>query len=116
MPHAIIEYSANLASEMQAQDISALVHRTSIESGLFGPENLKTRSYKAEDFHVGTKGSEGSFMHIRIYMLEGRSNEQKKELSEKLVSAVANAIPAIGQLSVDIRDMNRTTYAKYKGA
>jgi len=115
MPHAIIEYSDNLNPAVQDQQLLALVHQTLIESGLLAPENLKTRLWPVAQFKVGLMNAadQPSFMHVKIYLLEGRTMQQKQDLSDVLLAAISKTMPQISQLTVDIREMVKETYRKY---
>lgn len=113
MPHAVIEFSANLAEVMQATKATAAVHQAMIASGLFAvPADIKTRAYAAQDFLVGELGQQGSFVHVTISLLEGRTIAQKQALTDLVRDALQQLLPTVEQLSVDIRDMTKDTYRK----
>lgn len=112
MPHAIIDYSANLTPLIADKQIVPLVHRIMGECGLFEPDNIKTRATAAADYAVGTKGPSGSFVHVIVYLLQGRSPEQKAALSNALIAALRDALPGVTSITADIRDMDRATYGK----
>lgn len=116
MPHVIIEYSNNVHEVVQAAQITKHAHETLINSGLFSTPDIKTRSYSAEDYLVGDKGKDGSFLHICVYLLDGRSVEKKQALSEALRDMLVERLPQVDQLSVDIRDLSREIYRKRKPA
>lgn len=113
MPHVIIEYSANVCPAGQFAEITKIAHKTMVESGLFSATDIKTRSYVAEDFLVGEKGSQGSFVHVTVYLLEGRTTLQKQNLSEALRDALQLPLKNVNQLSVDVRELVKDTYRKY---
>jgi len=113
MPHVIIEYSANICAVDQFSAITKAAHNVMIRSSLFATSDIKTRSYVAEDFLVGEKGKEGSFIHVIIYLLEGRSMLQKQALSESMRDTIKEQVKDIDQLSVDIRELTKETYRKH---
>ena len=113
MPHAIIEYSQNLHADIAAREITRVVHGVMGDSGLFHLADIKTRAYAAADFQVGEMGTDGSFVHITVALLEGRTVAQKQALSIALRDALAAAMDSVGQISIDIRDMMRETYNKH---
>jgi 5-carboxymethyl-2-hydroxymuconate isomerase len=113
MPHAVIEFSANLAEVMQATKATAAVHQAMMASGLFAvPADIKTRAYAAQDFLVGELGQQGCFVHVTISLLEGRTIAQKQALTDLVRDALQQLLPTVEQLSVDIRDMTKDTYRK----
>ncbi len=113
MPHAIIEYSEPLRPLIRSTEAVRLVHEAMIKSGVFNTADIKTRAHATDDFLVGEMGRTGSFIHVRIYLLEGRTSEQKQGLTEAIRTTLATALPQVNQLSVDIRDMVKETYRKY---
>lgn len=113
MPHVIIEYSANVRHMAEFAEITQIAHKIMIQSGLFSAADIKTRSYVTENFLVGEKGNEGSFVHVTVYLLEGRTTLQKQNLSEALRDAVQLPLKNVDQLSIDIRELAKDTYRKY---
>lgn len=113
MPHVIIEYSANVCPRTEFVEITQIAHKIMIQSGLFAAADIKTRSYVTKDFLVGEKGNQGSFVHVTVYLLEGRTTMQKQNLSEALRDALQLALKNVDQLSIDIREMAKDTYRKY---
>lgn len=112
MPHAVIEYSGNLQQTVEEAGLSALVHRAMVECGLFNAANIKTRSYKADDFHVGLAGNEGSFVHITLSILTGRTAEQREMLSNLMMQAVRVPLKIADEVTIDVREMSRDSYKK----
>jgi 5-carboxymethyl-2-hydroxymuconate isomerase len=111
MPHAIIEYSANIEEEFLDADICNRVHGTLMGCGLFRPEDIKTRAYATGDFMIGEKGQDGSFVHVTVSLLEGRTVEQKQALSQAIIDSLAVLNP-IDSKSVDVRELAKDVYRK----
>lgn len=112
MPHLILEYSRNIAPALQAADATAVGHKIMLESGLFTPSAVKTRSHVAADHAVGERGGDGAFFHALVYLLEGRSTEQKQSLAVSLLQAFTALVPAGASLTVDVRELDKTVYQK----
>lgn len=112
MPHAILEYSANLKPEIKQTQLLLALHQIATSSGLFKPTDVKSRAYEADEFLVGEQGAEGRFAHLRVYMMQGRTPEQKRSLSEPLFDAMRNALPKGTSVTVDIRDLDKECYKK----
>lgn len=108
MPHVIIEYSADRGIEAKKLVITA--HNAAIASGLFGANDIKTRAHAVSDYIVG-EGVNG-FVHVCVYLLEGRSTEQKKLLATSMSEALVPVAASGSQLTVDVRDMVKDTYRK----
>lgn len=108
MPHIVVEYSAeagfNLAELMQA------LHSAAASTGVMQAADIKVRALSYADYLVA--GKRDSFCHVSVYLLEGRTPEQKLTLSETLRTAMATLLPDTKSLSVDIRDMDASAYKK----
>lgn len=112
MPHAILEYSNNIAPAVQAGEALRLVHGAMTDSGLFKAHDIKTRAHPVHDFLVGEKGASGSFLHATVYLLEGRTTEQKQALSQTIFDKLSLAVKQADSVTVDIRELVKETYRK----
>ncbi len=110
MPHAVIEYSDNLAADYKSLDVTQSVHSLLVKCGLFKSNEIKTRGYAVQDFIVGDKGRKGSFIHITVYLLEGRSVQQKQSLSQAILDSIATAMKNANTVTVDVRELVKDTY------
>ena len=112
MPHVIIEYTPNIMTAAEVPQILHIAHNVMIESGLFSTKDIKTRSYIAQDFLVGENGNKGNFMHVTIYLLEGRTLQQKQNLGKAMKDTLLLVLKNVEQFSVDIRELVKDTYQK----
>lgn len=115
MPHAVVEYSDNLSQSVYDSQLTAAVHDVMIQCGLFNTNDIKTRSYATSDWLTGTSTKSGGFVHVTISLMEGRTLEQKQELTQAMFETLSHALPNVQSLTVDIRDMTRETYRKRAG-
>lgn len=111
MPHLIVEYSNTLQPSMQT--VLPTLHQVLLASNQFGAPDIKVRTRKYQDFLVGGT-ADVAFVHLTLYLLDGRSHETKHALSQALCAAVQQHIQTSLpiQITVDIRDMVRATYSK----
>jgi 5-carboxymethyl-2-hydroxymuconate isomerase len=116
MPHLTMEYTPNLAGIDLGKTLLVL-NQTLLISGHFGAEmDIKSRAVALEVFQVGTVLASRGFVHVKLALLSGRSSEVKKILSGSLLAALTEAgtWPAgvEVQLSVEVVDLDRDSYAK----
>lgn len=116
MPHLILEYSDNIDSTVKSAELLKRGHAVMIASGLFTASDIKTRAYKVEQYLVGEKRAEGSFLHASVKLLAGRTPEQRLALSAPLFDLFSAALPESTSVTVDIIEMTRETYKKRLGA
>ncbi len=113
MPHLIVEYSNNL--NLPAQPLLHTLHGVLLASGQFEEDHIKVRARRYDDYLTGGSAADG-FVHITLFLLDGRSEAVKHALSQALGDAVQQALGSAAgtQITVDTRDMVRATYAKTK--
>lgn len=109
MPHCLIEGSRSLLQILDGRELVTQVHTAAMGSGLFKEGEVKVRLSLYDHFTVG--GSEEDFVHVIVYLLAGRTDEQKKALSMAIVRALVERLPAVQSLSVDVRDMRREAFS-----
>ena len=124
MPHLTLEYTCNL-THFNPIDALTAINQAMFASGLFGESDIKSRAIKLDTFQIGVSATPRAFAHVRIALLAGRSNEQRKDLADAVLSALTAATqgdflrggvdgkngPEI-QLSVETTDLDRASYAK----
>lgn len=116
MPHLTIEYSANLPHYPEAETLTALNATLCEHPEVQDEADLKTRFVVADSFEIGTTPANRAFVHAQLRMLSGRTPEAKKELSDRIAAVLRNQTPkpqgVMVQLSVEVVDMERGSYAK----
>lgn len=108
MPHFIIECSQNLVKERSAVTILDTVYKTAESTGLFAPNDIKVRISAYSDYQLG-KGKD-SFLHVFAHIMEGRTTEQKAELSKRIVEKLNELLPGLSFLSMNVYEFERATY------
>ena len=110
MPHIVIEHSTDGHANFDATALMRALHDAAAGTGVVQAADLKVRAMAYADYLVA--GTSDSFCHVSLYMLEGRTPEQKVTLSEALRSVLIELLPHTKSLSVDIRDMDAVAYKK----
>jgi len=113
MPHCCIEYTPNVLDTLSKTELLHTAHQTMLSCGLFGACDVKTRAHAVDDYVLGEHApNQSGFIHIIIYLLSGRTTEQKQALTHHMAAALRAKLPDLSSITVDIRDMARDTYAK----
>ena len=110
MPHIVIEHSTDGHAHFDATALMRALHDAASNTGVVQAADLKIRAMAFADYLVA--GTRDGFCHVSLYLLEGRTPEQKVMLSEALRSVLVELLPHTQSLSVDIRDMDATAYKK----
>ncbi len=116
MPHLILEYTNNLPA-FDVQQALIACNTVLIESGHFEGPDIKSRAVRLDSFMVGDDSVPTGFVHVTLRLLDGRSPVTKGMLANDLLSALHSLVhtenPTALQLSVEICDMELSSYAKY---
>jgi 5-carboxymethyl-2-hydroxymuconate isomerase len=112
MPHAVLEYSVNADNAIRASQVVDQLHKIMLDCGLFTPAAIKTRAHSTNQYQVGERGDAGSFAHVTVSLLAGRSIEQRKKLSDAILNLLKTSLPDLDSVTVEIREMDSDTYGK----
>jgi 5-carboxymethyl-2-hydroxymuconate isomerase len=110
MPHLVIEYSDGALDRAALKELMQGLAETAGQTGVMKPEDIKVRAQSYRDYLVA--GKQDGFIHLSVYLLAGRTSEQKEMLSISLRRTMADLYPDVVSLSVDIRDMDPDAYKK----
>lgn len=115
MPHCTLEYAGSL-DRFDAAATLASLNRTLVASGQFEERDIKSRAMQFDAFAVGVADEPRAFVHAKLAILSGRSADVKRALSDSLLAALrehCNAAAGVHlQLSVEVVDIDRPSYAK----
>jgi 5-carboxymethyl-2-hydroxymuconate isomerase len=109
MPHFIIDCSENIIEQKSPEEIMQAVYEVAEATGLFAVNDIKARLRPYQYFKLG-KGKR-DFIHIFGHVMEGRSSEQKENLSRKIIERLNEMFPAISILSINIGENEKATYS-----
>ncbi len=110
MPHCVIEYSKTLDSIVKRGVIVEAVHSGAVKSGLFEASHIRTRATVYEDYVIGYPVND--FIHVTLKILSGRNQQQKKGLTDLVLSELEKIGLTSISLTVEVIDIERDTYAR----
>jgi 5-carboxymethyl-2-hydroxymuconate isomerase len=111
MPHFIIDCSESILSLANPDELMRSVYAAAESTGLFAPSGaggikVRLRPYS----HFINVDAQEHFVHVFANIMEGRTTEQKKALSERVVRTLRELLPAVEIISMNIRDFEKATY------
>jgi len=111
MPHFIIDCSESVLSLAEPEELIRSVYAAAESSGLFassgvGGIKVRLRPYR---YFANVDGQE-HFVHVFANIMEGRTQAQKRALSESVVRALKELLPAVEIISMNVRDFEKATY------
>lgn len=95
MAHFIVEYSANLAGELDMpallRDLGAAVE----ETGVFPLGGVRFRAVRCEDYLIADGDPANAFVHMTCRMGHGRPIEVRREAGTKIFDAMCRSLAPI---------------------
>ena len=108
MPHFVIHCSENILTLKSEDDILRLIHDTADSTGLFKKGDIKVRIQSFKNFTVGNAKSD--FIHVFGNIMEGRTTEQKANLSRQIITRLTAIFPDVPVISINISEFEKSTY------
>lgn len=108
MPHFVIDCSKNITELKTPEEIIQNVYDAAESSQLFEPGDIKVRITPFEHYNIGN--TKNDFIHIFANIMEGRTSEQKSNLSKGIISELKIMFPEVPTISINVRDFEKVTY------
>lgn len=108
MPHFIIDCSEQIIKLRTPQEIIQKVYDAASATKIFIPEEIKVRINPYQYFTTGNTSN--NFIHIFANIMEGRTTQQKAELSKQITTVLKSMFPKVPIISINIRDFEKATY------
>jgi 5-carboxymethyl-2-hydroxymuconate isomerase len=108
MPHLTLEYSGNLAFEVQP--LLARLHSELVATGAINLKGIKSRAIRHSEYRIADGNPEYAFVHVNLLIREGRPLEVQKEASLRVLAVLKETFAERSEsgylsLSVDIKEM-----------
>ncbi len=110
MPHFVIEYSREIETDFDINKVMQITYDSGVASGVMQASDIKVRARPYDYYRLFNE--DDSFLHVTVFLLDGRTNEQKEQVAEILRENLQSYLADVTSISVDIRDMNRQAYKK----
>ncbi len=108
MPHFIIDCSENILKSHSQDEIIKQVHISAISTKLFHKNDVKVRINFFKKYSTGDKKED--FIHVFANIMEGRSIEQKVNLSKTIVKDLASMFPLVPHIGTNVIEFEKATY------
>jgi len=108
MPHFIIECSQDILQMIAPDELMDAVYDTADATGIFAPNDIKVRIQSFLHYKLGSNKT--NFLHVFGYIMEGRTTEQKANLSKTITARLKKLLPSTSFLSVSISEFEAATY------
>ena len=95
MPHFVIEYSSNLESSLDLQDLAASLRDTAVETGVFPLAGIRVRCHRCDIFEIADGDAAHGFMHIVLRIGAGRSIEVRRKAGEEIFNHLQEQLKSL---------------------
>jgi 5-carboxymethyl-2-hydroxymuconate isomerase len=108
MPHFVVDCSQGILRQRSEEEILLRLHRAVNATGLFKEPDIKVRVHPFAVYAVG--GGKDDFIHVFSHIMEGRTVEQRADLSRRIVSELADMFPGVGRIAANVAEFEKATY------
>jgi len=106
MPHMTVEYTENIASEINTNDLLTKMNKSLIShEGLFTPQGIRSRAIQLTDYLVGHGDNNNAFVHTTLKIAPGRTEEAKRKVFDDLFATIEeyfNEVSADKQVTISL--------------
>lgn len=111
MPHFIIECSESVLGLAEPTKLLQAVYTAAESTGLFAASGVGGIKVRINPYrHFTNVGGYEHFVHVFGNIMEGRTRDQKKTLSDTVVRNLKALLPTVEIISMNIRDFEQATY------
>jgi 5-carboxymethyl-2-hydroxymuconate isomerase len=88
MPHLIVEYSANLQSDLNMGELAKALHEAALATGVFPIGGCRTRLACRDVYVIGDGHPENRFIHVQARIGTGRSPDVRQVAAMQIFEAL----------------------------
>lgn len=116
MPHVVVDYSANLEN-FEPKQLLLEINNALVETGYCQAIDIKSRAHKDDVFVIGLETEQQAYVHVKVYLLSGRNQQQKTDIGESVFAALLadpklNQQKIVVQSCVELIEMPKQDYFK----
>ena len=111
MPHFIIECSESILSLTDPDEMMRSVYTAAESTELFAASGVGGIKVRINPYRYFTNvDAHENFVHVFANIMEGRTQDQKKILSRRVIQTLKELLPTVEIISMNIRDFEKATY------
>jgi 5-carboxymethyl-2-hydroxymuconate isomerase len=92
MPHAIIEYSANLEGQLDFPRFLTALRDSALATGVFPIGGVRVRAYRADHYVIADGRPDNAFVHIMLRVGHGRDLDTRKRACEAIFATACEQL------------------------
>jgi 5-carboxymethyl-2-hydroxymuconate isomerase len=99
MPHQIIEYSSNLESRLDIEDLVQGLHEAALQIPGLPLGGLRTRAARRDGYRIADQHPDNAFVHLILKLGHGRPLDRRREFGEALFAALCEILEPVSTTS-----------------
>lgn len=88
MPHLIVEYSANLAPDIDRSALMKHLADAAVATGVFPLAGVRVRFHPVADYRIADGHPDNAFLHLMLRMGHGRDLDTRKRAGQAIFEAL----------------------------
>ena len=108
MPHFLVDCSESIFILHTEEEIIEQVHLAAKSTELFNENDIKVRVNSFGKYSTGNNIED--FIHVFAHIMEGRNDEEKADLSRKIVQALTSLFPTVPNIGANIIEFENANY------
>ena len=89
MPHAVVEWTDNLAADFDVRELLALIAAELRDTdGMFPWGGIRVRGIRLTDYVIADGAGDDAFVNVTLRIAAGRPEEAKKRVFDRLFAAI----------------------------
>ncbi len=118
MPHLIIEYSANLESDLDVRELVRAMHDTAATIETLPTAGIRTRAARRDNVMIADGHPDNGFINMTLRIAQGRTIDERRAAGEKLFGALNEFVSDVlarrpVALSFEIQEIETSTRWKH---
>jgi 5-carboxymethyl-2-hydroxymuconate isomerase len=95
VPHVLIEYSANLGTQLDFPGFLTALRDAALATGIFPLGGIRVRAYQADHYLIADGNVDNAFVAITLRIGHGRDFETRKRASDAIFATACETLEAL---------------------
>jgi 5-carboxymethyl-2-hydroxymuconate isomerase len=95
VPHALIEYSANLEGQLDFPRFLTALRDCALATGVFPIGGVRVRAYRADHYVIADGHPDNAFVHIMLRVGHGRDLETRKRACDAIFATACEQLASL---------------------
>jgi len=108
LPHFVVDCSESVLDLVPGEQIISEVHSLANSTGLFGEGDIKVRINPYQLYSCGNQRED--FIQVFSSITEGRTDEQKENLSRVILSKLVEMFPNVEHIAMNVINLEKVSY------